>query len=333
MKKTPAVLFLSLFGLARMVVAAPAGTAELKWYKDCWAKFNSHQWDAFAKCYTDAAVSTQSGSPKDITGREAIVANAKEYAAAFPDGKGEIQIALAREGGKELVSVAIFRGTNNGPMKGPMGEMPATKKKVGYQMLHRLTTDDKMASREWFIYDLPTMLTQLGIARGPVRPVMTKGLPEKVTLVAKGDEAEAKNTEAHRKVYELFDKKDPAMEDYFADDIVESNNSEPKDTVGKKALMEYNKGFWSGFPDAKVIVEDAWGAGPYSVAVARVTGTNDGDWPAMGLKKTGKKINVPFVEIVKWEKGKAKWSGSFMNGMDFATQLGLAPPTGAPPKK
>jgi hypothetical protein len=46
--------------------------------------------------------------------------------------------------------------------------------------------------------------------------------------------------------------------------------------------------------------------------------------PSMGLKKpTGRKVNVRFIEILKFAGGKLQEDWTFYNGAAFASQLGL----------
>jgi hypothetical protein len=68
---------------------APATGEEIaKWYAACWAAFGT-DWDAFGKCYAEDAISIDGmGEHK---GREAIVAQGKEYAAAFTELAGGLQ--------------------------------------------------------------------------------------------------------------------------------------------------------------------------------------------------------------------------------------------------
>ena len=67
----------------------------------------------------------------------------------------------------------------------------------------------------------------------------------------------------------------------------------------------------------------AWGAGAWSVLHGRLTGTNDGSMPALGLEASGKKIDVAFIELIRWQDGKAVQAMPFMNSMEMAMQLGL----------
>ena len=135
-------------------------------------------------------------------------------------------------------------------------------------------------------------------------------------------EAERKNIENHVRAYELFSNHDPAMFDLFDENIVEKQ--EPDPIVGKAALAEFNRAFWAGFSDLRVDLDCAYGAGDYTFVAGRLRGTNDGDFPMMGLSKTGKAIDIGFVEVVHWKNGKAVLSVPLMDNEEMLRQLGLS---------
>jgi len=308
----------------------PLTSEELaKWFQGCWGHFNDKKLDEFAKCYADDASVSMPGAP-DVTGGPALAELAKMYAAAFPDGKGENELTLIN--GHQIVSVVLFRGTHGGPLKTPAGDIPPTNKKVGLLFLQKVQVSDKnVVQQEWRFLDTPALLAQLGVSKEKARKPIEQGPPEKPVVIAKDDDNERKNADAHKKVYELFSKHDKAMGDVFADDAVESNMSEAADIKGKKALMGFNEQLWKGFPDIKVEVQEAWGAGDFTFLVGRLTGTNEAPLPAMGIKKkTGKPIDFLFAEVVKWENGKAKMSWPFYDSMQMGMQLGLIQPPAAP---
>jgi predicted ester cyclase len=82
----------------------------------------------------------------------------------------------------------------------------------------------------------------------------------------------------------------------------------------------------------KITPTSVWGAGDYVVATGKIAGTNDGDMKAMKLKKTGKKVDMSWLEIDRFKDGKLAEGWLFYDGMAFANQLGLVPPPGAKDK-
>ena len=298
------------------------------WYQGCWGKFSAKAWDDFTKCYSADAVSDQvdTGMPT-ATGPAAIVEGSKQFVSAFPDVTGELQLTLVN--GKNIVGVGLVRGTHTGPMKGPMGELPATGKKVGYLIGHVLETDDAgLAKREWLFSDSSTTMAQLGMNPMPARPVLEQGWAEKVTVIAKGDETETKNVAAYNKDVESFNKHDvKALSEGVAESLVWSEMAMPKDQ-NKKEMTAGLKEMFKGFTDLKLSPTSTWGAGDYVVVVGHMDGTNDGNVPSMKLKKTGKKVSLTFLEIDKYKDGKITNAWLFYDGGAFANQLGLIPPPG-----
>src|SRR6185436_16462394 len=103
-----------------------------------------------------------------------------------------------------------------------------------------------------------------------------------IVVVAKDDETERKNADGVKAAYALWNKKDTKGFDAFlADEIVESNNSEAEDSVGKKALQAHNAMFVKAFPDLHVDVDNVWAAGEYTASVEHARGTNTGDMGPM----------------------------------------------------
>ncbi len=305
-----------------------------KMYAACWGHFNGRTWDDFKNCFAADAVSDDMGMGMQAKGNEAIVAEAKKYADAMSDTKGEAQLTLVN--GKNIAAIQLFTGTHDGVMKSPMGDIPATGKKVSILSFHATELDlaQGKATHDWFLNDGASFMGQLGLLpkevpfRGPAA-----AWPEKLVVLAKGDATESANVAAYQAGIETFNKHDiKGLAATFAENVVWSEQSAPAD----QTLAEMTKGleeFWAGFSDMKLTVKTAWGAGDYVVAVGNATGTNDGTFAAMGLDKTGKKFDVPYVEINHFAGGKVDKAWMFMNSAAFMQQLGLGgpPPGGAPP--
>ena len=70
-------------------------------------------------------------------------------------------------------------------------------------------------------------------------------------------------------------------------------------------------------------------AGDYVIAVEEFEGTNDGDLPAMKLKKTAKGVALPVLVVHKIEAGKIKAVWVFYQRLGLAELLGVLPPAPA----
>lgn len=300
--------------------AAMAAEALAARYDECWRLFNDRSWDAFGGCFAEKMVSTTQGVP-GTQDRAAQVVGGKAFADAFADGKGETRFTLVD--GRRVVGVTMFAGTQSGVLKDPSGDIPATGKKVGYLVAIDAQFDERnQISRMHEIFDMGTFMFQLGLSPGPGRALGAQVAPSG-TVIAKGDDIEKQNVAAHVHAYELFNARAPTFNDYLAEDIIESANGDPEDVTGKAALMAKNSMMLKGFSDMKVTPDEAWGAGDYTVVRAHMRGTNDGAVEEMGLPKTGKAIDMGFLELIQWQDGKAKHVWVFMNTMEMAQQLGL----------
>lgn len=308
--------------------ATPATPEEVaKFYQACWAAFGK-DWDAFGKCYAEDAVAVDSMG--EYNGRDAIVASAKDMSAAFTESVGELQLTLVN--GNNIVGIARVGGKNTAPMKMPgAGEIPATNKSYGMLMGHVLQLDDagRQAVKEWSFFDSGTMMAQLGLSKSKQRPVLDKDWDNKATVIAKNDDTEKKNVEAHNAFVTAFNAHDvKAVGDAMADDAKWSEQASPADMDKKKFLKDLPAMF-KAFSDVKITDDNVWGAGDFVVSTGKWEGTNDGDMKSMKLKKTGKQVSLPFLEVTQYKDGKIASNWIFYDGMQFAIQLGLVPAPGA----
>src|SRR5688572_18590887 len=140
--------------------APPPATADerSKWFKDCWALFNTKDWTKFQGCYAENATSEQvdTGMPP-LAGRANVVEkNAKLFGTAFPDLTGELELTMVS--GNDILAVVLLKGTHKGPLPGPQGEIAPTNKKIGYLAVHHVQTtpDGRALAKERFMYDSGT---------------------------------------------------------------------------------------------------------------------------------------------------------------------------------
>ncbi len=295
-------------------------------YQRCWDDFNKKAFDSFKTCYADNITSEQMGSGQPaMSGPDATLAGAKQFAATFPDLEGKLQLVLAGTDG--IVGIAQLNGTHGGPLPGPDGKpIPATNKPIGMVMGHVVRWDamGEKAVREESYQDTATMLAQLGLSKAPARPVMAKSTATPMVVKSTGSETETKNVAAFKAAAELVGKHDlKAIAAENAPDVIFHDYTTPKDMGGKENIA-YLGNFFKAFPDCKLVITSIWGAGDYVVAQGTFEGTNTGTAPAMGIKKaTGKGVKVPFIEISKYENGKVKEDWLIYESMAFAGQLGL----------
>jgi predicted ester cyclase len=302
---------------------------QVKWYQDCWGKFNAKDFDGFKKCFGPDATAelVDSGMPP-FKGADATM-GAQMFAKAFPDLKGDPQLVL--QNGKTTLGVWLLTGTNSGPMPGPGGaEMPATNKKIGLLAAHLITVgDSNMVATERMFLDQGELASQLGVSKMPGRPVMDKGAASATVVIAKDDDTEKKNLETEKASIDAWNKHDvKAVAPFYADDSKFSESAEAKDQ-SKKEMIGNLGDLFKAMSDVKLDGTESWAAGDYVVTTGMFTGTNDG--PMMKMKPTGKKVSTAYIQVDRFEGGKIKESWLFYNSMAMAMQLGLVPAPGAAP--
>lgn len=249
--------------------------------------------------------------------------------AAFPDLKLQPQLVLVS--GQNILAVGLTTGTHQQPLETPQGEVAATNKKVGQLFFHRLAiTDDLKAKEEWLFSDMGTMMSQLGqLPRDAqaMRPAMDKGIEgAPIIAVAADDQKEMANLELIRKMKTAFSGGNlKELVALYADDAVLSDQAMKADFTGKQEIEKMYSDMRGGFSDAKVDVPSMFAAGDYVVALGKFTGTNDGDLVNMNAKKTGKKVEVSYADVIQVKDGKIAKVWRFRNGMDMARQLGMMP--------
>jgi predicted ester cyclase len=322
-----ACAFAALAGASRGQAAEKplTGQALADRYAACWQQFNNAQWDEFVKCYGPGTVSVAPGQPTAKGGPDIVDKHAKPIKTAMPDVSGELQLVVVS--GRNAATVALMRGTHMGPLATPAGEIPPTRKRVGQLVAHAIESGPSaLASKEWFVQDGGNLMAQLGLSKAPGRPALEKGAAERPVVVATGSAAEKANLATARKAYALFDRHDKKIGELLASDVVDHDQTVPADVHGHDAVAEHMAGLWAMSSNAKLATPVLFAAGDYTVAIGRITGKNDGDMPAMGLKKTGKAFNLDFVEFIRWKDGKIAEQWPFINSMQMAMQLGLIPP-------
>jgi predicted ester cyclase len=293
-----------------------------QWYQDCWSDFNATNWEAFKKCYAPNATSQQPGYGKlSVSGPDAIVKASQDFIRTFPDGRGEGQLILLN--GNHITSIYLLKGTNTGPLFGPDGkELPGRNHQIGLFFGHSVDVDsDGRVTKEIGAMDGITLENQMGLLKMAGRPLAQTGVPAPVVVIAKNDATEMKNVEtetAHLAAWNRHD--ESAVDGYEADDYVLHDLTQPSDR-NKMQTSQMNKAYWTAFSDAKINTTGLWGAGDYVSVTGTFEGTNDGDFAPVKMKKTGKKIVLPFVDIFRLNNDKVKEEWLFFDGASLVTQL------------
>lgn len=309
------------------------GTALADKYKLCVEQISSGKSDEFLKGCVDPSFKIHDiNDPNPRTAAD-LVGQFASMRTGMPDLKLQPQIIMVS--GRNILAVNLFTGTHTAAMKSPMGQdMPASNKKVGLLMFHKLAINDaNVATEEWAYMDPTTMMGQLGaLPKGapPVRPAMDKGLEGAPIVVVTADDAKEKtNLENAKKAVDAINagKLADAMA-LMTSDAVESDQTAEKDIKGAKDIEAGMKMWLGAFKDAKLSVDNAYAAGDYVVHMGKFTGTNDKDMGKM--KKTGKTVALDYAEVFLVKDGKAAQIWRFRSSLQAAMQMGLMPAPGAP---
>jgi predicted ester cyclase len=301
---------------------AKTAQERVAFYQRCWDQFNAKAWDQFQTCYAENAVSEFVDAASPITtGRAAIIKRDQDEALSFPDRRGEVRLVLQHA--DHIASVAYYTATNTGALPpGPDGKpMPATNKPIGLLIAHTIQLDPlgSQAIREAAYLDESVIGSQLGLSPAPgPKPEKPTGAPAKV-VTANSDATESANLTETRALFDAVNKHDlKALADMTPDNYKSYTASTPAG-LGKKESMASTKELFSAFADVRITPTEMWAAGEYVVVTGTFEGTNTGDMPSMGLKKTGKKISSKFLEIFRFENGKCVEDWLFYNGNAWAS--------------
>jgi len=126
--------------------------------------FNAHDMEAVAR---DAAPDIELTSPGDIKvkGPQATKEYNQNWVRAFPDARGEAKQIFSQ--GNAVIVEGVFSGTHDGTLKTPMGDVPATGRKVKGDFIQIFEVDRGLVKRNHLMFDQVQLMTQLGMAPAP----------------------------------------------------------------------------------------------------------------------------------------------------------------------
>ncbi len=132
------------------------------------------------------------------------------------------------------------------------------------------------------------------------------------------------HAETMRRIYGLLSAGDvDGFGALLADDFIEHEET-PGLAPTKDGVLEFFRMYRTAFPDLRMEPEDVLASGDKVVARVRATGTHDGEF--MGIPATGKGIDVPMIDIIRFgDDGLASEHWGVINEMAMMQQLGLVP--------
>jgi steroid delta-isomerase-like uncharacterized protein len=126
-------------------------------------------------------------------------------------------------------------------------------------------------------------------------------------------------------IYSLLSKHDlDGFLDLVADDMIEHEELPfPEANGGKAGVGALFQSLFAAFPDFEMVVEDTIVEDDKAVIRVRAQGTHHGEF--MGIPATGRRIEVPLIDIMRIRDGKIAEHWGVMDNAAMMQQLGMAP--------
>jgi steroid delta-isomerase-like uncharacterized protein len=276
----------------------------------------AHDAAKVAATYTDDAVVTSPGMP-DAHGRTEIQASWQTRFDAFKDAKGWSSRVWVKN--DTAVVEWGWTGTNSGDFMG----MKPTEKQVGQMGVSVMSySADGLVKKETAYMDGITMMTQLGLAKGKVRPIPTapSGPPE--MHMAKGTPDEDKNVDVAKTMYSaLENKKEADFLGTLSDDIEYNDMTLPEAMKGKGEAKKFFGMITKALPDLKTPATTSMGVEDFAILEYNMTGTQKG--PMGPIPATKKPVSVHGIDIFQLKDGKVVRGWTYSNNAELLGQLGL----------
>lgn len=135
----------------------------------------------------------------------------------------------------------------------------------------------------------------------------------------------ADNKETVRKVEEAWDRGDlDSLDQYFAPDFT-PHTAVPGMPPGLAGAKAAHQGAVQAFPDRHVEIVDLLGDGDSVAVRCRMTGTNEGGLPWLGIPANGKPVDIEWISIYRVDGGRIAEHWAVMDVLGLMQQLGAIP--------
>lgn len=118
-----------------------------------------------------------------------------------------------------------------------------------------------------------------------------------------------------------------ALDNLFAPNFV-AHNAVPGLPPGLAGAKMAHQASLQSYPDRQTRIEDMIAEGDKVVVRMRMTGTNRGGLPWMGVPANGNKVDVQWISIYRIADGKAVEHQAEMDMLGMMQQLGVIPAPG-----
>ena len=136
-----------------------------------------------------------------------------------------------------------------------------------------------------------------------------------------------RNIDVVRRLEDAYNRRDYSqLGELVRDDLIAHTPSSDKVPQNNEGLAANNEGAYSGFPDKRTEILDAFGDGDRVVARIHQTGTNSGGLPWFGIPANDAKVDFEWVQISRHENdGKIAETWTQMETPKLMMQLGVMP--------
>jgi predicted ester cyclase len=115
------------------------------------------------------------------------------------------------------------------------------------------------------------------------------------------------------------------LDQYFAEDFDNSRSATPGVPAGLAGAKMAHQGVMQSFPDRKAEILDLVADRDTVMVRIRVTGTNQGGFPALGVPANGKPIDIESWSLYRLRDGKVVEHAGLNDAFVLLMQLGAFP--------
>jgi steroid delta-isomerase-like uncharacterized protein len=317
--------------LDRVTISAKGTSIRLgrKASRDFLSAIGEHDSEKIAANYAEEAVLRMSGSPKEVTGRDAIEKTWRKYLQALPD----LQTGASRVWSTgDLVFIhRTYTATHRGELWGIRG----SNRTVGAGAFDVLLFNAAGAIREHRMYtNGAAVLSQIGATKGPRARIPSQPHGDPQYFIADNGDEEGRNLQTVKSSLAAFEThREDDFAAFFADDVTYEDLEQPQLAKGKADVKKLFKDLVTAFPDMKATVDNAWAIESFVISERSWTGTHRA--PFLGVAPTQKAVTTRSVDIAELKDGKVIHLWTYANGPELLEELGAlsSPKAAEPPKK
>jgi steroid delta-isomerase-like uncharacterized protein len=135
----------------------------------------------------------------------------------------------------------------------------------------------------------------------------------------------ADNKQIVRAIEEAWDRGDlDALDQHFAPDFV-ARSAVPGMPPGLQGAKLAHQGAIQAFPDRHVAIEEIIGEGDTVAVRCRMSGTNQGGLPWLGVPANGRAVDIEWISIYRLSGGRVVEHRAVMDLLGLMQQLGALP--------